>query len=679
MREKQSKKKMKKIDAASFFEIKEASQPAVSPDGKRIAYVVSEVDRIENKYALSIWVSRIDGRKKSKKFTAGGTNGDMTPVWSPTGEQLAFVSTRAGKPQIFIIDIDGGEAVPFTSMPNGAFNPAWSPDGKYIAFLSRVRESERLEESKKRKKTSGEEGTVKTKFEITQEEERKKEREKQFIDPRVINRMVFRRDTEFWDERRLHVYVKKVNGETGERRITDGDFDFGPPSWTTDSKSVLTFAHTTGNEDVEVRVDILKIPRRGGKPETLVADGNANVSPVSTPGSENIIYISFLEENVHEQNTVIRLYDAEKGCIRDLTYDLDRSVTLLRLSRDGKRVFFNSPREGRVEILSLDIETGKAETIVAGDRFMEEFDVAGDMDSIAYRVCSPTIPSDIFFCNPVTGAEERLSDVNSGFNTCHRFSLPEEIWFEGAGGRRTQGWIMKPAYIRRGKKIPLVVQVHGGPHIMWGYSFWHEFQAFVSAGYAVFFCNPRGSDGYGRKSRGSIRNRWGEDDMRDILLGAEAVIDRGFVDPDNLFLTGGSFGGFMTAWIVGHDNRFKAAVAQRGVYNLVSLYGTSDAYQLVEWEFDSLPWKDAGHLHERSPLAYVERIETPLMIIHSEQDYRAGIATADELFVALRRLGKEAVMVRYPREGHELSRSGEPLHRVDRIRRMIAWFDDHRA
>lgn len=672
------KKKLKKITADSFPLIKEASQPAVSPDGGKIAFVVSEVDHVQNKYSRAIWVYRTSGKKKLKKFTSGGVSGDFAPAWSPNGKQLAFISARSGKPQIYIIDMDGGEARPFTSSPNGAFSPAWSPDGKYLAFQSRVRENECREESNRKKKHAV--GDLsRTSFEVSIEEKKKEEKERLRNDPRVITRMVFRRDTEFWDGRRTHIYVKKVNDDAIARRITDGDFDFGPPSWTTDSKSILTFANTTGNEDIEVRVDILKIPMKGGKPETIVSDGNANVSPVSAPGSDNIVYIAFLEKNVHEQNTVIRLYDSENGGIRDLSYSLDRSVGMFRLSNDGTKVFFNSPKEGRVEILSLDIESGKVETLVSGDRFMEEFDAAGEKDTIAYTVSSPTVPGDIFRYDPESGREERVSDVNSDFRSSHRFAIPEEIRFKGAGGKQIQGWIMKPAFLRRGKKTPLVVQVHGGPHVMWGYSFWHEFQSFVSAGYTVFFCNPRGSDGYGRKSRGSIRNKWGDDDRRDILLGAEAVIEKGFVDPENLFLTGGSFGGFMTAWIVGHDNRFKAAVAQRGVYNLVSLYGTSDAYQLVEWEFDSLPWKDAVHLHKRSPLAYVERIETPLMIIHSEQDYRAGIATADELFVALRRLGKEAVMIRYPRDGHELSRSGEPLHRIDRIQRMIGWFDEHRV
>jgi dipeptidyl aminopeptidase/acylaminoacyl peptidase len=364
--------------------------------------------------------------------------------------------------------------------------------------------------------------------------------------------------------------------------------------------------------------------------------------------------------------------------VRDLTYDLDISFVSFKPTTDGKKVYLNTQSKGRVEVVSLNLENGVLETLLTGDRFIEEFDISDDGKSIFFKVTSPSIPSDIFFTNDYS-KEKRITEINKDYLNTRKLSLPEEFLFRANDGTEIQGWLMKPHGFRKDRKYPLVVQIHGGPHIMWGNSFWHEFQSFTGAGYAVFFCNPRGSDGYGRTFRGAIKNRWGEEDMHDILTGVDKLVEQGFIDTNNLFLTGGSFGGFMTAWIVGHDDRFRAAVSQRGVYSLSTLYGCSDAYKLVEWEFDSFPWRDGAFLHERSPVAYIDRINTPLMILHSEQDYRAGIATADELFAGLRRLDKEAVMVRYPREGHELSRSGEPLHRVDRIKRMINWFETHKG
>jgi dipeptidyl aminopeptidase/acylaminoacyl peptidase len=290
---------------------------------------------------------------------------------------------------------------------------------------------------------------------------------------------------------------------------------------------------------------------------------------------------------------------------------------------------------------------------------------------------SPSIPGDIH-CAALNGSNlKRLTKFNERFLSKRALSMPEEVWLDRPDGLKVQGWIMLPHGYKKGKTYPWVVEVHGGPHIMWGFSFWHEFQSMCGKGYGVYFSNPRGSDGYGGDFKKAIHLSWGKDDSLDILAGADLVVERGLADPKKLYLTGGSFGGFMTAWLVTHDNRFKAAVAQRGVYNFISMYGASDANTLVEWEFDTLPWENTQLLWDHSPLKYVQNVTTPVMIIHAEQDYRVGISQAEEFYVALRRLGKEAEIVRYPREGHELSRSGEPKHRVDRINRIIEWFDRH--
>jgi dipeptidyl aminopeptidase/acylaminoacyl peptidase len=243
-----------------------------------------------------------------------------------------------------------------------------------------------------------------------------------------------------------------------------------------------------------------------------------------------------------------------------------------------------------------------------------------------------------------------------------------------------QGWVMFPPGFNPRRKWPLAVEIHGGPQAMWGPGFtsmWHEWQVLAARGYAVFFCNPRGSDGYGTEFARANHNAWGEADANDILSGVDAVVRRGYVDAERIGVMGGSYGGFMTAWLIGHDQRFACAVSQRGVYNVAHLHGTSDIAEWVEANFDSFPWRNPEHFWEHSPLAYVDNIRTPLLILHSDSDFRAPISDAEQLFTALRRLRRRVQFVRYPREGHELSRSGEPKHRIDRLNRIVGWFDKH--
>jgi dipeptidyl aminopeptidase/acylaminoacyl peptidase len=256
----------------------------------------------------------------------------------------------------------------------------------------------------------------------------------------------------------------------------------------------------------------------------------------------------------------------------------------------------------------------------------------------------------------------------------------EEIRYTAPDGQEIQGWIVKPPDFSAKEQWPLALNIHGGPHVMWSpaaHAMWLEWQLHAARGYVVFFCNPRGSDGYGDDFRTFIHNNWGEAEMDDILSGVDEVVARGYVDEKRMALTGGSYGGFMTAWIIGHDNRFAAAVSQRGVYNLMSFFGTTDVPRLIEYEFETLAFDDPEKMWHYSPFAYVRKMRTPLLLIHSDNDYRVPIADAEQMFTALKKLRRTVEFVRYPREGHELSRSGEPEHRIDRLERMTGWFDKY--
>jgi dipeptidyl aminopeptidase/acylaminoacyl peptidase len=317
--------------------------------------------------------------------------------------------------------------------------------------------------------------------------------------------------------------------------------------------------------------------------------------------------------------------------------------------------------------------------VVGGNRTITGFsvDAAG---SVAFTASTPTRPGDLYYQAAGGRAERQLTDFNRKLLAEVELGRTEEVCYTAADGRTIQGWLVKPPGFKASQKVPLAVHLHGGPHLMWGAStpgMWLEWQVHAARGYAVFFCNPRGATGYGEAFACAIHNDWGDHVMHDILAGVDVVVGRGFIDPQRLVITGGSYAGYMTAWIVAHDHRFACAWTQRGLYSLLSFFGTTDIPQLIEREFDMLPFDDIEKAWAQSPLAYVRSIRTPLAIEHQDQDYRCPVSEAEQLYAALKRLKREVVLYRYPREGHEMSRGGEPRHRVDRLNRMVDWFDRH--
>ena len=657
----------KPVSAEDFYDISLVGDPQVHPKGTWVAFVHETPQREGKDYIRSIWLKN-KSKGKPKQFTSGGKSGDHSPRWSPDGKQLAFVSQRNGKPQIFLIALNGGEAQPLTSHPNGAGNPVWSPDGKFIAYVSRTRDEERQEEDAPKKQKHLNEREAKRLADDRSYEEQMR------MDPKIYTRTLFRQGTIYKDDRNTHIYIHKISGGK-PKRITNGCFDFMNPAWTPDGKFIIASTKQTGDVDIDIRTDLVKIPVEGGDPMFVTANPHADYAPQVSPCGKWIYYMCFQAEDLPRQRMILQRVPVQGGAVEKLTESFDYDPHSMQLSPDGAQLFFGASKEGAERIFSMPSQGGKITEIIAGKFMAAEFHIAGN--TLAFRYESPEVPSDIFTTDLTGKNLTRLTEINKKFLSKRSLSIPEEVWYTRPDGFKIQGWTMRPHGYEPGKKYPWIVEVHGGPHVMWGYSFWHEFQSMCGQGYGVFFCNPRGSDGYGGDFKKAIHLAWGEEDSQDILAGADLMVSQGLADPDRLYLTGGSFGGFMTAWLVGHDHRFKAAVAQRGVYNMISMYGASDANTLIEWEFDTVPWENFQLLWDRSPLKYVKNVQTPLMIIHSENDFRAGAPTADEMYTALRRLGKEAEYVRYPREGHELSRSGEPKHRVDRINRMIGWFNRH--
>jgi dipeptidyl aminopeptidase/acylaminoacyl peptidase len=665
-----NEKEKGRITPEDFYEIKVVSDPRISPGGSTVAYVQQEPDYENNSYKSAIWVVTTAGGE-AQKFTSGEKR-DHSPRWSLDGNKLAFVSNRNGKDQIYLIDAYGGEAVQLTRMPNGAANPVWSPDSQKLLFLSNTNEEERRLEEKPQD-TERLDAAAKKRLE---EERKKKEEEK--ADPRVISRLIYREGTSYVDDRQSHVYVMDLQ-ERKPQRLTDGKFDYFAPVWESTGKTILASVKRVGDPDNNLIIDIVRIPLKGGKPQLVVRTSGYEASARPSPDGQWIAFVMTPEQRASAQNSFLMLVSARGGTPRNLTEKLDRSIASPVWGHDGKSIYFLCADRGDMSIRRVNLADNKIETVVGGRRSIQALDLS-NTSLLAYMLSAPDIPSDVFTARPDGTKEKRLTQVNREFLSNKKLSNPEEIWYESHDGQKIQGWIFKPIGFDQKKKYPLLLEIHGGPHVMWGPSertMWHEWQVFAAAGYVVFACNPRGSDGYGYAFKDAIHLNWGEEDSQDILAGVDKVVKRGYIDTKKMVLTGGSYGGFMTAWIIGHDTRFAAAFSQRGVYNLTSFYGCTDASLLIEWEFDAFPWDQPELLWKHSPIAYVKNIKTPLLIKHGELDFRAPINTAEELYVALKKLGRDVVFVRYPREGHELSRSGEPKHRVDRLQRMLDWFDQH--
>lgn len=665
-----AKKTLKPILAEDFYELTFAFDPQVSPDGKRVAYVARTVAPGGKCYQNAVWVCDQDG---ARQFTAGEKQ-DHSPRWAPDGKHLAFVSTRSGTPQLWLIPVNGGEARPLTHLPGGATNPVWSPDGGRILFVSRLNEEERAYEDKHGICNQPLSPEAQEKF-----ERQRKKQEQEKADPRQITRTIYRAGTEFFDDRHAHLYVLDVDS-SAVTRLTREPFDHINPAWSPNGKFVYCAAKRTVETDDSLVHDLLRIPSDGGRPKRLLQATAWALTPLPSPDGKYIAYLEMPQERASGKNAHLMVTPVTGRGPRRLAASLDADFLQVAWSRDGKTVLFTSGQRGTVGLYAVSLKSDRVRQILSGRRMVRAFSVATQADRLAFVASTPACPCDLFACDGRGNKEVRLTRMNDEYLNTHRVQPIEEIWYKSKDGTHVQGWVIKPPGFRADRKYPLALEIHGGPHVMWSDSettMWHEWQMLASAGYVVFFCNPRGSDGYGEVFKDAIHQDWGTYPTQDILSGVDRLLRRGYIDPKRLCVTGGSYGGYMTAWLIGHDERFAAAVSQRGVYDLLSFYGTTDVPRLIEWEFDATPWEDPMRLWEASPLAYVERIHTPLLILHSERDFRAPIPTAEGLYMALRKLGRTVKFVRFPDEGHELSRSGQPKRVVSRLTHLLDWFNEH--
>lgn len=668
------------LKAEDLYDLQFTEDPQFNSDGKHIAFVKVTIDKIGNKYDRHIWLATLgDAKPRLRQFTFGSKS-DTSPRWSPDGRTLAFVSARNGKPQIYLIGLDGGEARAITSLPNGAGSPVWSLDGKRIAFSSSVSAEERQKEDQGQA-----DPPPATALEAKHRDEVKEEVEKLKSDPKVITRFPYRTGTSYLGDRYNHIYVMNApaEGESGKPyRITDGDLSFDDFNWSADGNFIYTSQARDPENDAWGNQDIIRLNATGKRKPflRLTKPGHTFFAPAPSPNGKWVALVRANEKGSWGYSPELCVMKPDGSGLRPLTTAFDRSIDSYDWSADSKYIYFTSNDNGGAGVYRVNVEiAGRVETVInGGGRMVQGFSVskAGD---IAFTANTPQEPSALYLSS--RKRHHRLTKFNDKVLSQIAIAETEEVRYKSFDGQEIQGWLLKPYGFKQGKKYPLAVNMHGGPHVMWGPAMpgmWIEWQTHAANGYAVFYCNPRGSDGYGSEFATVIQSAWGDDVMKDVLTGVDEVVKRGFVDTKRMALTGGSYAGYMTAWITAHDKRFACAWSQRGLYSLLSFYGTSDIPHLLDHEFDiEFPQDEFEKSWRHSPLAYAKNITTPLAIEHQENDYRCPISEAEQLFTVLKKLKREVVFIRYPREGHEMSRSGEPLHRIDRLNRMVAWFDKY--
>lgn len=612
----------------------------ISPDGSRVAFVATRMDRESDSYRSAIWVVHTAGGE-ARQFTAGAKR-DGSPRWSPDGRWLAFTSERGeDKPQLAVIPAAGGESKLLTNLPLGAGVPTWSPDGTRIAFSAKT-------------------GTP-------PDPDPKKAKPY-----RRITSMKYRINGQgFTYDQRRHVFVLEVEG--GEpRQVTDGDWDDTQPAWSPDGRELAFISARHEEREFDSTSDVWVVPADGGAARLLTESSGACGAPSWSPDGRQIAHI---HHPTWPSNGTLRLVGAAGGGFKPAHGGLDREMGAGSLPGAVAQ-----PAWLPGGILTLAQESGNTGLYIGGsedggrwvglgDEMVSWYSVSKDGTKAAVVVSGVTRPAEVRLVDLASGQTKRLTNLNAGWleevapaSADHRMA---------AGSPELDVWVMKPGNYEEGRKYPVILNIHGGPFGQYGNAFFDEFQVYTGAGYGVVFTNPRGSSGKDTAfARGPVGDMGGPD-YEDVMRAFDAALTEcPWIDESRMAVMGGSYGGFMTTWIVGHDRRFKAAISERAVNDWYSLQGASDIGGTFNRQYlgeGATIQDDLDLLLRQSPLTYAKNIETPVLILHSENDLRCPISQGEQLFVVLKQRRKDVEFVRFPDEDHELSRAGRPSHRVDRF------------
>lgn len=665
------------ITEKDLFDFTWIGDSHISPDGSVVAFVKVTVNGAKTNYDTSIWTVGTAGTDEPRRLTSG--NRDTSPRWSPDGKFLTFVrgADAGGAPQLYMLSMAGGDSWAYTSVVRGAGGPVWSPDGKWIAFGNSANADDLAKAGRPTTPT---------------------ERES---DVRVITRAVYRSDGGgFTDPTRPnHLWVIAAPRSPEEKpvpkQLTSGPYSEGSFVWSKDSASIYYTTNRVAEPYYEdPGTQIYSVAASGGSPTLLtkleMGTGGLSLSPdgkkfaftASAPSkpvksyTQPDLWVMDVAPNAQPRNLTTKFdYDVAGGVGGDQAPPRAGGGGGVIWTPDGRSIISTYGKEGKANLGQFDATDGRLTDITAGNQSVTGFRSTSDGSKMIYSVSTPTKIGDLYV-HEKGGQPRQLTRLNEKLFSNLNLTEPEEIWYTSFDGKKVQTWVQRPPDFDPNKKYPLILNIHGGPHAAYGYVFDHEFQWMAAKGYVVVYPNPRGSTTYGQDFGNIIQHNYPGDDHLDLMAAVDEVIKRGYVDEKKLGITGGSGGGVLTNWAVTKTTRFAAAVSQRDISDWANWWYTADFAQFQPSWFKGAPFEDVEGFKQRSAITHVAKIQTPMMFILGEADWRTpATAGGEELFRALKYRKIPTVMVRFPGEGHELSRSGQPWHRIERLQHIVGWFD----
>jgi dipeptidyl aminopeptidase/acylaminoacyl peptidase len=625
-----------------MIQMHRVGEPQISPDGKWIAYTLATPDLDANRNASNIWIVATTGGAPVQLTRSGH---DSSPAWSADSKTLAFLSSRSGDSQVYLLTMDGGEPQAFTHISTGADIVKWSPDGKTIAFTSSVYPDCKDDACNKA---------------------REDEREKNKVKAHVAEHLLYRHWNHWQEGKRSHLFVVAADGSSAARDLTPGaNYDVPPDqrggpediNFSPDSKEICYTAVTDTIEAISTNGDLFIVPVEGGESKRITTQAGFDGNPVYSPDGKYIAYHAQLTPVYEADRWRVMRYERATGKIEDLSAGFDRSADNLQWSPDSQWIYFSAENETLQPVYAMEAKAGATPKKIVAEGFNSAISLSGDGKTLAFERASLTMPAEVFAAaSDGTGARQ-LTHHNDAILAALEMNAPETFWFEGAGGTKVQAMMIRPPNFDRAKKYPLLVVLHGGPQTMasnaWGYR-WNQ-QVFSGAGYITLMINRRGSTGYGQKFTDDITNDWGGKAYIDVMNGVDYTLRTyPFVDGTRMAAAGGSYGGYMANWMATHTGRFKAIVSHAGIYDKVGMWATEELW-FEEHDMQGTPWSNPGAYQKWSPSTYAAdlgKYKTPTLVVAGERDYRVPYTQSVEFFSALQRQSVPSKLVIFPDEGH---------------------------